>query len=181
MAVTVLLKTHGLTLPLQTSWVKAQFYWAVLCGHLNKYKIFHCFLPILLTSHWCFLYISQTEDVNATSPLSLLCYPFFQVPFYFYTCFFHTTFLSSTFPLGNHSWSCLVIFSLENTPFSAAHGNITASPSLITPHQLKQASRGNLQALKQTYKAYGCCQTTSLCSISSSWKCNHGTVNIFKV
>lgn len=154
----------------------------VLCGHLNKYKIFHCFLPILLTGHRCCLSttaFSQTADVNATSPLSLLCYPFFQVPLYFQWCLFHSTFLSSNFPLGNHSWICLVVFSVEGTTFSAAHGNITAFPSLITAQQLKQASRGNLQAL--VYKAYGCCPTTSLCSTSSSWKCNHGAVHIFKV
>lgn len=121
----------------------------------------------------------RLQMLMSTSQLPLLCYPFFQVPLYFHTCFFHSTFLPSPFPLGNHSWSCLAIFSLKDTPFSAAHKNITAFPSLITPHQLKQVSRANHQAL--VYKAYGCCQMISLCKISSSWKCNHGAVHIFKV
>lgn len=168
-AVSVLMKPYRLTLPpaevlgegpVLLSWV--------LRGHLNTYQIFHWFLHILVPGHGCCLSfsISQTVDVNATTPSPLLCYRFFQVSLYLCRCLFYCTFKSSNLPLGNHSWSCLVICSLEDTTFAVTHWKIVAFLSVIPCYQFKEVSKGNLQAL--VCRICGCCWTTLLCSASSS-------------
>lgn len=98
----------------------------VLCGHLNKYKIFHCFLPILLTGCGCCLsttVISQTADVNAdvnaTSPfvspllsfspgaplISYMLLPLYFLIFYFPTGQSHLELSCHLLP-GRHPFFC---------------------------------------------------------------------------
>lgn len=88
------------------------------------------------------------QVLMATSPFSLLCYQFFpgapllsDVLLPLYLLIFHFATGQSQLEMSCH------FFSLEDTPFSSEHGNITAFPPLVTPYQFKLVSRGNQQLL----------------------------------
>lgn len=103
----------------------------VLLGRLNNYLISTSFFP---TFPWCYLStlsVFQTSGVNVNSPSPLLCYHFSRCCFTFTDAYPSVS--SYRVLLGNYSWRCLTISSLEDTTSALAHGKIAAFLAVITP------------------------------------------------